>query len=169
MTSQKIGPLRIERRSRRQAMLREKLSEAMKEAMKAKETRRLSTVRLIQTAIKDRDIANRGTGKDAATDDEILQILQKMVKQREESAKIYEDNARPELAAQEREEIAVIKSFMPEQISDEKASEIVASVIAEIGAAGMKDMGKVMAILRERYAGQMDFAKASGTIKAQLS
>ncbi|WP_430254342.1 GatB/YqeY domain-containing protein [Neorhizobium sp. DAR64872/K0K18] len=150
-------------------MLREKLSEAMKEAMKAKETRRLSTVRLIQTAIKDRDIANRGTGKDAATDDEILQILQKMVKQREELAKIYEDNARPELAAQEREEIAVIKSFMPEQISDEKASEIVASVIAEIGAAGMKDMGKVMAILRERYAGQMDFAKASGTIKAQLS
>jgi len=150
-------------------MLREKLSEAMKEAMKAKETRRLSTVRLIQTAIKDRDIANRGTGKDAATDDEILQILQKMVKQREESAKIYEDNARPELAAQEREEIAVIKSFMPDQISDEKASEIVASVIAEIGAAGMKDMGKVMAILRERYAGQMDFAKASGTIKAQLS
>jgi len=150
-------------------MLREKLSEAMKEAMKAKETRRLSTVRLIQTAIKDRDIANRGTGKDAATDDEILQILQKMVKQREESAKIYEDNARPELAAQEREEIAVIKSFMPEQISDEKASEIVASVIAEIGAAGMKDMGKVMAILRERYAGQMDFAKASGTIKAQLN
>jgi len=150
-------------------MLREKLSEAMKEAMKAKETCRLSTVRLIQTAIKDRDIANRGTGKDAATDDEILQILQKMVKQREESAKIYEDNARPELAAQEREEIAVIKSFMPEQISDEKASEIVASVIAEIGAAGMKDMGKVMAILRERYAGQMDFAKASGTIKAQLS
>jgi len=150
-------------------MLREKLSEAMKEAMKAKETRRLSTVRLIQTAIKDRDIANRGTGKDAATDDEILQILQKMVKQREESAKIYEDNARPELAAQEREEIAVIKSFMPEQISDEKASEIVASVIAEIGAAGMKDMGKVMAILRERYAGQMDFAKASGTIKAQMS
>jgi uncharacterized protein YqeY len=169
MTSQKIDPLRIELRSRRQAMLREKLSEAMKEAMKAKETRRLSTVRLIQTAIKDRDIANRGTGKDAATDDEILQILQKMVKQREESAKIYEDNARPELAAQEREEIAVIKSFMPEQISDEKASEIVASVIAEIGAAGMKDMGKVMAILRERYAGQMDFAKASGTIKAQLS
>nr|WP_325262328.1 GatB/YqeY domain-containing protein [uncultured Rhizobium sp.] len=150
-------------------MLREKLSEAMKEAMKAKETRRLSTVRLIQTAIKDRDIANRGTGKDAATDDEILQILQKMVKQREESAKIYEDNARPELAAQEREEISVIKSFMPEQISDEKASEIVASVIAEIGAAGMKDMGKVMAILRERYAGQMDFAKASGTIKAQLN
>lgn len=150
-------------------MLREKLSEAMKEAMKAKETRRLSTVRLIQTAIKDRDIANRGTGKDAATDDEILQILQKMVKQREESAKIYEDNARPELAAQEREEIAVIKSFMPEQISEEKASEIVASVIAEIGAAGMKDMGKVMAILRERYAGQMDFAKASGTIKAQLN
>ena len=142
-------------------MMREKLTESMKEAMKAKDSRRLSTVRLIQSAVKDRDIANRGVGKDAATDDEILQILQKMVKQREESAKIYEDAGRAELATQEREEIDVLKTFMPEQLSDEK--------VDEIGAAGMKDMGKVMAILRERYAGQMDFAKASGVIKAKLS
>lgn len=150
-------------------MMREKLTESMKEAMKAKDSRRLSTVRLIQSAVKDRDIANRGTGKDAATDDEILQILQKMVKQREESAKIYEDAGRAELAIQEREEIAVLKTFMPEQLSDEKVDEIVAAVVAEIGAEGMKDMGKVMAVLRERYAGQMDFAKASGVIKAKLS
>jgi uncharacterized protein YqeY len=150
-------------------MMREKLTESMKEAMKAKDSRRLSTVRLIQSAVKDRDIANRGVGKDAATDDEILQILQKMVKQREESAKIYQDAGRAELASQEREEIDVLKTFMPEQLSDEKVGEIVAAVVAEIGAAGMKDMGKVMAILRERHAGQMDFAKASGVIKAKLS
>jgi uncharacterized protein len=150
-------------------MMREKLTESMKEAMKAKDSRRLSTVRLIQSAVKDRDIANRGVGKEAASDDEILQILQKMVKQREESAKIYEDAGRAELATQEREEIDVLKTFMPEQLSDEKIDEIVAAVVAEIGAAGMKDMGKVMAILRERYAGQMDFAKASGVIKAKLS
>jgi uncharacterized protein len=150
-------------------MMREKLTESMKDAMKAKDSRRLSTVRLIQSAVKDRDIANRGTGKDAANDDEILQILQKMVKQREESAKIYEDAGRAELATQEREEIDVLKAFMPEQLSDEKVDEIVAAVVAETGAAGMKDMGKVMAILRERYAGQMDFAKASGVIKAKLS
>jgi uncharacterized protein YqeY len=150
-------------------MMRDTLSSALKEAMKAKDTRRLSTVRLIQSAIKDRDIANRGTGKAEASDDEILQILQKMVKQREESAKIYEDAGRAELAAQEREEIAILKTFMPEQLSDETVDEIVGAVVAETGAAGMKDMGKVMAILRERYAGQMDFAKASGVIKAKLS
>jgi uncharacterized protein YqeY len=150
-------------------MMREKLSESMKEAMKAKDSLRLSTVRLIQAAVKDRDIANRGTGKEAATDDEILQILQKMVKQREESAKIYDDAGRAELATQEREEIEVLKTFMPEQLSDDKVDEIVAAVVTETGAAGMKDMGKVMAILRERYAGQMDFAKASGVIKAKLS
>jgi uncharacterized protein YqeY len=150
-------------------MMRDTLSTAMKEAMKAKDTRRLSTVRMVQAAIKDRDIANRGAGKEETSEDEILQIFQKLVKQREESAKLYEDAGRLELATQEREEIAVLKTFMPEQLSEEKVSEIVAAIIAETGAAGMKDMGKVMAILRERYAGQMDFAKASGTIKSQLS
>ncbi|TWF54502.1 hypothetical protein FHW37_103370 [Neorhizobium alkalisoli] len=148
--------------------MREQLSAALKESMKAKDARRLSTVRLIQTAVKDRDIANRGTGKDEASDDDILQILQKMVKQREESAKIYDEAGRAELASQEREEIEIIRSFMPEQLSDEKVSEIIKGVIAEIGAEGMRDMGKVIAALRERYAGQMDFAKASGMVKDLL-
>ncbi|AXV15830.1 glutamyl-tRNA amidotransferase [Neorhizobium sp. SOG26] len=149
-------------------MMRDKLSEALKEAMKAKDTRRLSTVRLVQTAIKDRDIANRGAGKDPVSDDDILQILQKMVKQREESAKIYEDAGRGELAAQEREEVTVIKSFMPEQISDEQAAELIKAAVAESGAQGLRDMGKVMAILKEKYPGQMDFAKASGVVKELL-
>lgn len=149
-------------------MMRDKLSEALKEAMKAKDTRRLSTVRLVQTAIKDRDIANRGAGKDPVSDDDILQILQKMVKQREESAKIYEDAGRVELAAQEREEVTVIKSFMPEQISDEQAAELIKAAVAESGAQGLRDMGKVMAILKEKYPGQMDFAKASGVVKELL-
>ncbi|MCC2610609.1 MULTISPECIES: GatB/YqeY domain-containing protein [Rhizobium/Agrobacterium group] len=148
--------------------MRDKLSEALKTAMKAKDNRRVSTVRLIQTAIKDRDIANRGLGKDPVSDDDILQILQKMVKQREESAKIYEDAGRAELAAQEREEIDIIKGFMPEQLSDAKVGELVQATIAEMGAQGLRDMGKVMAALKEKYPGQMDFAKASGVVKELL-
>jgi uncharacterized protein YqeY len=125
-------------------------------------------VRLILAAIKDRDIANRGIGKEAASDDEILQILAKMIKQREESAKIYDEGGRPELASKEREEVVVIKAYMPEQLSDDEARQASAAVIAEIGAEGMKDMGKVMAVLRERYAGRMDFGKASGVLKDLL-
>ncbi|TCL74818.1 GatB/YqeY domain-containing protein [Rhizobium sp. BK251] len=149
-------------------MIRETLANAQKDAMKAKEAARLSTVRLILAAIKDRDIANRGAGKEAASDDDILQILSKMVKQREESAKIYDEGGRPELSAKEREEITVIQGFMPAQLSDDKIREICAAVIAEIGAQGIKDMGKCMAVLKERYAGQMDFAKASGVLKTLL-
>ncbi|CDZ25377.1 GatB/YqeY domain-containing protein [Neorhizobium galegae] len=149
-------------------MLRDKLSDALKESMKAKDTRRLSTVRLIQTAIKDRDIANRGLGKDPVSDDDILQILQKMVKQREESAKIYEDAGRAELATQERAEIEIIKGFMPEQLSDEKVQELIKAAIAESGAQGLRDMGKVMAVLKEKHPGQMDFAKASAVVKDLL-
>lgn len=149
-------------------MMRDKLANAMKEAMKAKEARRLSTVRLIQTAIKDRDIANRGVGKDAVSDDDILQILQKMIKQREESAKIYDEGGRSELADQEREEIAIIRGFMPEQMSDEQVVEVCKAVIAEIGAQGLRDMGKCIGLLKERYAGQMDFAKASAIVKDLL-
>ncbi len=150
-------------------MIRDDLTAAMKEAMKAKDARRVSTIRLVQAALKDRDIAQRGEGKPALSDDDILQLMAKLVKQREESAKIYEDNDRPELAAQEREEVAIIKSFMPEQMSDEKVREVVAAIIAEINADGMRDMGKVVAALKERYAGQMDFAKASGVVKALLT
>jgi len=150
-------------------MLRDQLATQLKEAMKAKNAERLSTVRLIQAAVKDRDIANRGVGKEQASDDEILQILAKMVKQRDESAKIYEENSRPELAAKERAEIIVIQDFMPKQLSDSEVRANVSAIIAETGAAGAKDMGKVMAALKERYAGQMDFAKASATVKELLS
>ena len=149
-------------------MMRDKLSEALKGAMKAKDSRRLSTMRLIQAAIKDRDIGNRGAGKDPVSDDDILQILQKMVKQREESAKIYEDAGRAELATQEREEIEVIKGFMPEQLSDEKVRGLIQAAVTETGAQGLRDMGKVMAVLKEKYPGQMDFAKASGVVKDLL-
>ncbi|TCU09310.1 GatB/YqeY domain-containing protein [Rhizobium sullae] len=149
-------------------MLRDQLATALKDAMKSKNAERLSTVRLIQAAIKDRDIANRGTGKGEASDDEILQILAKMVKQRDESAKIYEENARPELAAKERAEIVVIQDFLPKQLSEQEVRANVAAIIKETSAEGPKDMGKVMAALKERYAGQMDFAKASGTVKELL-
>lgn len=150
-------------------MLRENVTAAMKEAMKAKDSRRVSTIRLMQAAIKDRDIANRGEGKKEASDDDILQLFAKLVKQRDESAKIYEENGRAELAAQEREEAAIIKGFMPEQMSDDKVREAIAAIIADINAEGVRDMGKVMAALKERYAGQMDFAKASGTVKELLT
>lgn len=149
-------------------MIRETLSNAQKDAMKAKATARLSTVRLILAAIKDKDIANRGLGKEQASEDEILQLLAKMIKQREESVKIYIDGGRPELADKEREEIAVIQGFMPEQLSEDKVREICVAVVAELGAQGLKDMGKCVAALRERYAGQMDFAKASAILKELL-
>ena len=149
-------------------MIRDTLANSLKEALKAKNVRRTSTVRLIQTAIKDRDIAHRGAGKDPVSDDEIMQILMKMIKQRDESAKIYADNDRPELAAQEREEIVIIKSFMPEQLSEEKVRELCAAVINETGAQGLRDMGKCISALKERYAGQMDFGKASGVVKDLL-
>jgi uncharacterized protein len=149
--------------------MRQQFSDALKEAMKAGDKRRVSTVRLITSALKDRDIEQRGAGKEPLSDDEILGLLTKMVKQRQESMKIYEDNARPELAEQEREEIAIIMGFMPRQMDDAQVAAAIDAVVAETGAAGMKDMGKVMAALKERHAGQMDFGKASAAIKARLS
>jgi uncharacterized protein len=124
---------------------------------------------MIQAAIKDRDIANRGLGKEAAGEDELLQLLTKMVKQREESAAIYDKGGRPELAAKEREEIGFIQAYMPKQLSDDETQSAIAAIIAETGAASIKDMGKVMAELRAKFSGQMDFGKASGIIKALLS
>lgn len=149
-------------------MIRETLSSAQKDAMKARDTARLSTVRLILAAIKDKDIANRGLAKEPVSDDEILQLLAKMIKQREESEKIYVDGGRPELADKERAEIKVIQGFMPEQLSEDKVREICVAIVAELGAQGLKDMGKCVAALRERYAGQMDFAKASAILKELL-
>ncbi|WP_065375692.1 GatB/YqeY domain-containing protein [Ensifer adhaerens] len=148
--------------------MRDQFADAMKEALKAKDARRTSTVRLIQAAIKDRDIANRGLGKDPVSDDDILQILAKMIKQREESARIYDEGGRPELAEQERQEIVIINQFLPAQLPEEKVRELCASVIQEIGAQGLRDMGKCMNVLKERYPGQMDFAKASGLVKELL-
>src|SRR5215468_2590263 len=150
--------------------LREQFNEQMKEAMKAKDARRLSTLRLVLAALKDRDIAARTeTSRELLGDDEILLLLAKMIKQREDSVTAYEAGNRPELAAGEREEIAVIRSFMPKQMSPEEAKAAAQGVITETGASAMKDMGKVMAVLKERYAGQMDFAKASGLVKELLS
>jgi uncharacterized protein len=123
---------------------------------------------MIQAAIKDRDIANRGLGKEAAGEDELLQLLTKMVKQREESAAIYDKGGRPELAAKEREEIVFIQAYMPKQLSEDETKTAIAAIITETGAASIKDMGKVMAELRAKFSGQMDFGKASGVIKALL-
>ena len=150
--------------------LRAKLNDAMKEAMKAKDAKRLATVRLILAALKDRDIAARSeTNKDLVGDDDILTLLAKMIKQREESATAFDAGNRPELAANERDEIAVIRTFMPAQMDEAGMKEAVAKVIAETGATSIKDMGKVMAALKERYAGQMDFSKASAATKDALS
>jgi uncharacterized protein YqeY len=150
--------------------LRAQLNDAMKEAMKAKDAKRLATVRLMLAALKDRDIAARSeTSRELLGDDEILTLLAKMIKQREESAAAYDAGNRPELAAGEREEIAIIRSFMPAQMDEAAMKDAVARTIAETGAASIKDMGKVMAVLKERYAGRMDFSKASGATKDALS
>ena len=146
------------------------LNDAMKEAMKAKDAKRLATVRLILAALKDRDIAARSeTNKDLVGDDDILTLLAKMIKQREESATAFDAGNRPEMAAGEREEIAVIRTFMPAQMDDAALKDAVAKTIAEVGATSVKDMGKVMAVLKERFAGQMDFSKASAATKDALS
>jgi uncharacterized protein len=149
--------------------MRAKITDDVKTAMKAGEKDRLSTLRMMQAAIKDRDIANRGLGKEAAGEDELLQLFTKMVKQREESAGIYDKGGRPELAAKEREEIGFIQAYMPKQLSDAETKDAIAVLIAETGAASIKDMGKVMAELRAKYSGQMDFGKASGVMKSLLS
>ena len=148
--------------------LRERFTDELKTAMKAGDKARLSTIRLIQAALKDKDIEARGQGKDPASEEEILALLQKMVKQRQESLAIYEQNARPELAAQERSEIEVISSFLPQQLGDAEVDAAIASAIAETGAASIKDMGKVIAKLRADYAGRMDFAKVSPRVKEKL-
>ncbi len=150
--------------------LRAKLNDAMKEAMKAKDAQRLATVRLILAALKDRDIAARSeTNKELVGDDDILTLLAKMIKQREESAAVYRQGGRPELADKEDAEIAVIRTFMPKQMDEADMKAAVQAVIAETGAASIKDMGKVMAVLKERFAGQMDFSRASAATKDALS
>ncbi|MCF8496542.1 MAG: GatB/YqeY domain-containing protein [Alphaproteobacteria bacterium] len=149
--------------------IREKFKDTMKESMKSKDQMTLATVRLILSSLKDKDIAARAKGNmDGIPEGEILSLLQSMVKQRQESAKIYKDAGRAELAAQEESEIGVIERFLPRQMDDAGMDAAVAAVIAEIGAAGIKDMGKVMAELKTRFAGQMDMGKAGGIVKAKL-
>ena len=148
--------------------MREKFTEALKDAMRAGDKRRVSTVRLIAAALKDKDIEARGAGKGHASDDEILALLQKMIKQRQESADIYDKAARPELATQEREEIAIINSFLPAQMSESEVEAAVRAAIAETGATSVKEMGKVIGLLKGKYAGRMDFTKASDRVKAAL-
>jgi uncharacterized protein YqeY len=148
--------------------MRQRFTEAMKEAMKGGDKRRLSTVRMIQAALKDKDIEARGAGKGQASEEEILGLLQKMIKQRQESIAIYEQAARKELADQEREEVAVIQSFLPQQMDEAETRAAIEAAIAETGAASMKDMGKVIGALRGKYAGRMDFGKASALVKELL-
>jgi len=150
--------------------LRDRINSQVKVAMKAKDQRRLSTLRLINAAIKDRDIQNRGTGKDESLDEAgLLAILGKMIKQRRESAKTYDDGGRPELAEGERAEIAIIEEFMPRQMSDDEQRQAVAQIVKELDCAGLKDMGRTMAALKEKFAGQMDMGKASAMIKELLN
>ena len=150
--------------------LRDQLNNAVKEAMKARNQKRLGCLRLVQSALKDRDIAGRtAESREGISDDEILSLLAKLIKSREDSIELYEKGGRPELAAAERDEIAVIREFMPKQMDADEAKAAVAAVIAELGAASLKDMGKVMAALKERFAGKMDFAKASAAVKELLS
>ena len=155
-------------------MVREQLKEALTTAMKAGEKRRVATLRLILAAIKDRDIAARSEGKndgagDGVSDEEVLAILQKMIKQRRESITLYQEGGRLELAEQEEQEIAIIEEFLPEQIDADELAAAVAAVVAETGASSLKDMGGVMAQLKERYTGRMDFAKVAGQVKTLLS
>ncbi|SEQ43161.1 hypothetical protein SAMN05216548_104256 [Faunimonas pinastri] len=149
--------------------MRDAINNALKESMKARDSARSGTLRLINAALKDRDIEARGKGREAASEDEILATLSKMVKQREESAKVYEENGRPELAEKERAEIAVIRAFQPKQMDEAETRAAVQSIIAETGAAGPKDMGKVMGALKERYAGQMNFGQVNGIVKDLLA
>ena len=150
--------------------LREQFTESMKEAMKAKDSKRLGTIRMIQAAVKDKDIAARTeTSREGISDDDILSLLGKMIKQREESAAVYIQGNRPELAQNERDEIEIIRTYMPKQMSAEEVLAAAKAAIAETGASSIKDMGKVMGVMKSRYAGQMDFGKANGVIKDLLT
>ena len=150
-------------------MLRDDINNAVKEAMKAKEERKLSTLRMVNAAIKNADIDARGQGKPPLSDADLLGLMQKMIKQRQESVELYDKGGRAELAAQEREEIAVISAYLPQQMSEADVKAAIDAAIKETAAAGMKDMGKVIGVLRAKYAGQMDFGKASGLVKAALA
>ena len=150
-------------------MLRDDINNALKDAMKAGDARRVSTLRMVNSGLKNADIEARGQGKGPLSDEDLLSLLQKMIKQRHESVELYEKGGRPELAAQEREEITIISKYLPAQMTEHEISETIAALLKETGATAMKDMGKVMAAMKERYAGKLDFSKASAAVKKMLS
>jgi uncharacterized protein YqeY len=149
-------------------MLRDDINKALTEAMKAKNERAVSTLRMVNSTLKNADIEARTTGK-PLDDAAVISILQKMIKQRQESAELYKKGNRPELVKQEEEEIAIISGYLPKQMAEADVAAAIDAAIKETGAAGMKDMGKVIGVLRGKYAGQMDMAKASAAVKAKLS
>ncbi|MEM7057355.1 MAG: GatB/YqeY domain-containing protein [Pseudomonadota bacterium] len=148
--------------------MRDRITDALKDAMRAKDSVRLSTLRLMSAALKDQDIAKRSSGSDPMSDSEIMSLLAKMVKQREDSAKAYDEAGRMELAEQERAEQCVIREFLPKQMSDDEVNAAISKVIEDTGASTIRDMGKVMGALKAGYAGRMDFGKAGGQVKAAL-
>ncbi|MGI9353174.1 MAG: GatB/YqeY domain-containing protein [Rhizobiaceae bacterium] len=148
--------------------MRNRISEQLKAAMKEKKSKRVSTLRLVNAAINDRDIALRGKGKDKADDEEILDILTKMIKQREESSRMYREGGRKDLEAQELEEMEIIREFLPRQLSAEEAEGAVSEAISESGAESLRDMGKVMGILKNRYRGQLDMGVVGPMVKTRL-
>lgn len=148
--------------------MRERFDAALKDATLKQDKRRMATLRLINAAVKDRDIASRTAGRDPVSDDEILEILSKMIKQRLESTRLYEEANRLDLAEQEREEIDIIKEFLPKQLDEDQMRAVCQEAIKETGSQGLRDMGKCMAALKARYAGRMDFGKASRLVKEQL-
>ena len=153
-------------------MLRDEIGQALTTAMKARKPRETSTLRLILAAIKDRDIASRTVGGgsvDGIGDDEVMKVLQTMIRQRRESMQAFEQGNRPELAAQEEAEIEVIRRFLPKEMSDNEVAAAVDGAVEQLGASGIKDMGRTMAHLRATYAGRMDFAKASARLKQRLA
>ena len=150
-------------------MLRDDINNALKEAMKAREERRVSTLRMVNAAIKDRDIEARGAGKERATDDEILQLLQKMIKQRNDSIEQFDKAGRTDLSTQEREEKEIIESYLPQQMNADEVRAAAKAAVAAVGAASVKDMGKVMTELKGKYAGRMDFSKANAVVKELLT
>jgi uncharacterized protein YqeY len=151
------------------AVLRDEINTALKDAMKARDERRVSTLRLVNAALKNADIEAQGKGKHALSDEELLGLLQKLIKQRQEAIELYDKAGRTELADRERGEIEIITAYLPKQMSEAEAQAAVAQVIKATGATSIKDMGKVMAALKQSYAGRMDFGKASGLVKSMLS
>jgi uncharacterized protein YqeY len=150
-------------------VLRDNINNAIKEAMKARDERRVSTLRMMNAAIKNADLEASGQGKGSLNEADLMSLFQKMIKQRQESAEIYDKGGRPELAAKEKSEVDIIASYLPQQMSDVEAGHAISALLQEIKAETMKDMGRAMAALRERFAGKMDFGKASGRIKELLS